>query len=313
MLIVTMASNHTSGWIGRTVLAALLAAGLVGFAVAGVAGTPAVDGGSEGDPATRAAAIGGEFAQTGDRSRLVIDSTGEERVFYDVTVSGSIELGEEANPVEAEFPDSASGNDASGSVLGGTDDYTFTGELTDIDIRGGTAVVLVDGERIDPDAVEAPTTTATATTTATPTPTPVPTTTTPTATPTSTTTATATVTPTATATPTPTVTATLTPTATATETETRTATATAAPSETDTAVATTAAPTRTATPSPTPTDTATRTPIASETATTRTAPTSDAAGGSDLSEQERGLFLTIGGVLLLGVLAIAGFIVVVRR
>jgi hypothetical protein len=279
-----MASNHTSGWIGRTVLAALLAAGLVGFAVAGVAGTPAVDGGSEGDPATRAAAIGGEFAQTGDRSRLVIDSTGEERVFYDVTVSGSIELGEEANPVEAEFPDSASGNDASGSVLGGTDDYTFTGELTDIDIRGGTAVVLVDGERIDPDAVEAPTTTATAT-----------------------------VTPTATATPTPTVTATLTPTATATETETRTATATAAPSETDTAVATTAAPTRTATPSPTPTDTATRTPIASETATTRTAPTSDAAGGSDLSEQERGLFLTIGGVLLLGVLAIVGFIVVVRR
>lgn len=313
MLIVTMASNHTSGWIGRTVLAALLAAGLVGFAVAGVAGTPAVDGGSEGDPATRAAAIGGEFAQTGDRSRLVIDSTGEERVFYDVTVSGSIELGEEANPVEAEFPDSASGNDASGSVLGGTDDYTFTGELTDIDIRGGTAVVLVDGERIDPDAVEAPTTTATATTIATPTPTPVPTTITPTATPTSTTTATATVTPTATATPTPTVTATLTPTATATETETRTATATAAPSETDTAVATTAAPTRTATPSPTPTDTATRTPIASETATTRTAPTSDAAGGSDLSEQERGLFLTIGGVLLLGVLAIVGFIVVVRR
>jgi hypothetical protein len=308
-----MASNHTSGWIGRTVLAALLAAGLVGFAVAGVAGTPAVDGGSEGDPATRAAAIGGEFAQTGDRSRLVIDSTGEERVFYDVTVSGSIELGEEANPVEAEFPDSASGNDASGSVLGGTDDYTFTGELTDIDIRGGTAVVLVDGERIDPDAVEAPTTTATATTIATPTPTPVSTTTTPTATPTSTTTATATVTPTATATPTPTVTATLTPTATATETETRTATATAAPSETDTAVATTAAPTRTATPSPTPTDTATRTPIASETATTRTAPTSDAAGGSDLSEQERGLFLTIGGVLLLGVLAIVGFIVVVRR
>lgn len=155
MLIVTMASNHTSGWIGRTVLAALLAAGLVGFAVAGVAGTPAVDGGSEGDPATRAAAIGGEFAQTGDRSRLVIDSTGEERVFYDVTVSGSIELGEEANPVEAEFPDSASGNDASGSVLGGTDDYTFTGELTDIDIRGGTAVVLVDGERIDPEDVEA--------------------------------------------------------------------------------------------------------------------------------------------------------------
>jgi hypothetical protein len=308
-----MASNHTSGWIGRTVLAALLAAGLVGFAVAGVAGTPAVDGGSEGDPATRAAAIGGEFAQTGDRSRLVIDSTGEERVFYDVTVSGSIELGEEANPVEAEFPDSASGNDASGSVLGGTDDYTFTGELTDIDIRGGTAVVLVDGERIDPDAVEAPTTTATATTIATPTPTPVSTTTTPTATPTSTTTATATVTPTATATPTPTVTATLTPTATATETETRTATATAAPGETDTAVATTAAPTRTATPSPTPTDTATRTPIASETATTRTAPTSDAAGGSDLSEQERGLFLTIGGVLLLGVLAIVGFIVVVRR
>jgi hypothetical protein len=313
MLIVTMASNHTSGWIGRTVLAALLAAGLVGFAVAGVAGTPAVDGGSEGDPATRAAAIGGEFAQTGDRSRLVIDSTGEERVFYDVTVSGSIELGEEANPVEAEFPDSASGNDASGSVLGGTDDYTFTGELTDIDIRGGTAVVLVDGERIDPDAVEAPTTTATATTTATPTPTPVPTTTTPTATLTSTTTATATVTPTATATPTPTVTATPTLTATATEIETQTATATAAPSETDTAVATTAAPTRTATPSPTPTDTATRTPIASETATTRTAPTSDAAGGSDLSEQERGLFLTIGGVLLLGVLAIVGFIVVVRR
>lgn len=264
-----MASTHTSGRIVLAVATVFLCAGLLGGTVADVTGTSIADRGSANGGARSPAAIDDEVPQVDDddRNRLVIDSTGDERVFYEVTVSGSIELGEEANPVEAEVPDSASGNTASGSVLGGTDDFFFTGEITNIEIEGGSADVYVNGERIDPDDVEGTTTTTADTETMT---------------------------------------------GTVTDTETMTDTDTTAV-DTTISTATATGTEETVTDTPTATETGTRTASRTGSPAATTTDSGGSEGATGLNEQERGLFLTIGAVLLLGIVAIGGFALLARR
>lgn len=84
----------------------------------------------------------------------MIESTGQERAFYEFTVDGSLQYGENANPVEAEHPDRIRGRTASGSVANrGVDNFDFAGELVDLRIDG-PAKVLVDGREIDPETVK---------------------------------------------------------------------------------------------------------------------------------------------------------------
>ena len=150
---------------------------------------------------------------------LSIRSTGDERVYYNATASGSVAPGSGADLTGAEQPDEVSGATASGSTAqGGVDNFTFSGDLTALNLEGGPAEVSVNGEQIDPANYQE---------TPTPTPTPSPTpTATPTRTPTATLTPTATSTPTATPSPTPTQTVSPTPTPTPTATKTATPTAT---------------------------------------------------------------------------------------
>lgn len=132
---------------------------------------------------------------------LSIRSTGDERVYYNATVSGRIEPGTGADLTGAELPDTVGETTVSGSTAqGGRDNFTYSGEITALDIRGGPATVLVNGEKIDPDSFSSPTPTPTPTATSSPTPTTTPT---PTPTPTATPIPSPTATPTATATPTP--------------------------------------------------------------------------------------------------------------
>ena len=147
---------------------------------------------------------------------LSIRSTGDERVYYNATASGSVAPGSGADLTGAEQPDEVSGATASGSTAqGGVDNFTFSGDLTALNLEGGPAEVSVNGEQIDPaNYQETPTPTPTPTPTATPTPTPTPT---------------ATSTPTATPSPTPTQTASPTPTPTPTATKMATPTATSIP------------------------------------------------------------------------------------
>jgi cell division septation protein DedD len=290
-----MVTRRICGQVGVALLAVVLAAGLVG-AIAPVeplgsvgsvgsvgqtgpiaAGATAPGAASEG-PDTGSnvpAAIDPGYPQVENGSRITFEHTGGERASYELTVSGSIEAGPEADLEDAQFVDRVSARRASGSVAeGGADDYFFTGEITGLTVEG-PVTVSIDGEEVNPEEVGPATTTTDAET----------------AGPTSTTTATATTT----TTPTPTA---RTTTTTATATTATTATATASTTPTGTAEPTATARTTTAAP-------------------TRTQPTTagsgDGGGSTGLNEQERGLFLTIGGVVLLGIVAIVGVALLARR
>lgn len=140
---------------------------------------------------------------------LSIRSTGDERVYYNATATDSFAPGSGADLTGADQPDRISGATASGSTAqGGVDNFSFSGELAGLTLKGGPAEVYVNGEQVDPVEYRS---TATSTPTSTPTETP-------TATPTETPTATPTEMPTATPT------ATSPPTATAVSTATRRAT-----------------------------------------------------------------------------------------
>jgi len=89
---------------------------------------------------------------------ITINSTGEERVSYEFTVSGEVEYGDKANLAGDEsnptYPDGISGATASGSVAeGGVDNYRFSGELSGLSLTGGPAEVYVNGEQIDPSEI----------------------------------------------------------------------------------------------------------------------------------------------------------------
>lgn len=157
---------------------------------------------------------------------LSIRSTGDERVYYNATVSDSVAPGSGADLEGAEQPDTVSNTTVAGlTAQGGVDNFTFAGELTALDLEGGPAEVYVNGQQVDFTEYQSDTETATLTPTetATPTPTPTPTaTSTPTPTPTPTSTETRTPIPA----PTPTTTASLTPTETRTAMQTGTSTTT---------------------------------------------------------------------------------------
>lgn len=108
---------------------------------------------------------------------LTIQSTADERVFYNATASGGMQPGTGADLTGADFPDSVTGSRASGSTAqGGVDNFTFNGNLNTLNIEGGPAEVYVNGEQVDPAEYQAtPTPTSTPRPTATPTPSPTPT------------------------------------------------------------------------------------------------------------------------------------------
>lgn len=171
---------------------------------------------------------------------LSIRSTGDERVYYNATVSNSVAPGSGADLEGAEQPDRISDTKATGSTAqGGVDNFTFAGELTVLNLEGGPAEVYVNGKQVDPAEyqTDTPTPAPTPTETKTPTSSPTPTTT-PTPTPTPTPTLTSTSTSAPTATPTPILSPTPTPTSTETrnviQTDTSTATTMATPSSPDT-------------------------------------------------------------------------------
>lgn len=162
---------------------------------------------------------------------LTIRSTDEQRVRYNITVSGRIQPGSGADLTNADQPDQVGTATAAGSsAQGGVDNFTFSGRLTLLEISGGPADVFLNGQRIDPtnyqpsspptETGDTPTLTITtqipnSTATASPTPT---STATSTRNPTTTSTQTQTSSPTATSTSTPTQTATTTETVTSTTT-----------------------------------------------------------------------------------------------
>lgn len=98
-----------------------------------------------------AGASGTGTAQETDPERTIrIVSTGDERVFYEIGVSGRIEAGDEADLTDASHPDGVDDRRASGSTVdGGADSYRFSGAITALTVDG-PAAVYVDGERIDP-------------------------------------------------------------------------------------------------------------------------------------------------------------------
>jgi hypothetical protein len=60
---------------------------------------------------------------------------------YEFEVSGEVTSGSGLNPA-----DSFSGDSASGTVVGGSDTYTFTGELTNLSVDGSATVRIQEGE-----------------------------------------------------------------------------------------------------------------------------------------------------------------------
>jgi hypothetical protein len=78
---------------------------------------------------------------------LGVLSTSDERVYYNVTVTGAIE-----RAPAAEVSDTIVGTTASGSAAQrGWDNFTFTGRITGLTLEGGSARVFVNGEQIDSD------------------------------------------------------------------------------------------------------------------------------------------------------------------
>ena len=189
---------------------------------------------ASGGPAAAVDAPAQQQVQQSTPNTVTIRSTGEERVFYTISVSGSIEAGPGADLTGAEQPDSVEGTTATGSTaLNGVDNFTFRGRITALNVSGGPVEVSVNGTPVDPSTF--PQSTTTVSSTATPTRTS-------TSTPTQTRTPTATSTPTSTGTATPTIvtpTATPTPASPSTTTTAPSATPTASPTPSATANATT--------------------------------------------------------------------------
>ena len=90
-----------------------------------------------------AAAVGGPLIQT-----LTVEGTGPQ-ADYRLTVGGNLEKST-ANGASINDSDDISGNAAEGYVKGGTDSYTFDGDLFALALDGD-ATVSLEGRQIDPD------------------------------------------------------------------------------------------------------------------------------------------------------------------
>lgn len=101
-----------------------------------------------------------EFRGDGNGQReptneLRIESTGDARASYEITVTREFEYGEKANPLGADYPDDISGRTASGSVAErGVDNYYFSGEIDGLEVDG-PAEVYVNGMEVDSETVGA--------------------------------------------------------------------------------------------------------------------------------------------------------------
>lgn len=125
------------------------------------------------EPATSATTNSNTTNTTPLANTLTIKSTGEKRVYYNVTASEGMKPAAGADLTGADSPDSVNANRASGSTAqNGQDNFTFAGELTGLTIDGGPARVLVNGDEIDPESYSAVTPTSTPTPTPTPASTP---------------------------------------------------------------------------------------------------------------------------------------------
>jgi ABC-type transporter Mla subunit MlaD len=98
---------------------------------------------------------GGQQAATQPSNTLTIKSTADERAFYEFTVSGQLEYGANANPVDdpsnPTHPDKVTETTASGTVAeNGNDTYRFSGEIRAFKLTEGPADVFVNGEQINP-------------------------------------------------------------------------------------------------------------------------------------------------------------------
>ena len=85
------------------------------------------------------------------KDTITVKSTGDERAKYQFTVVGNVTYGDNANPVEAEFPDEIDGEIVSGSVAeGGKDNYRFSGVVFQESFYiDGPAKVYINGERVN--------------------------------------------------------------------------------------------------------------------------------------------------------------------
>jgi hypothetical protein len=89
--------------------------------------------------------IDGEQVDPADFGANTIEFVGDgDRSTYEFSVSETVTDG-----TGLSGPDAFDGNAGSGAVYGGTDRYTFTGDLASLSVTGG-ATVLVDGEAVDP-------------------------------------------------------------------------------------------------------------------------------------------------------------------
>lgn len=85
-------------------------------------------------------------------NNLRVRSTGDERTYYNFSVSGEIETGSQFDTTDAEVPDVQSGSMVSGSVAErGMDDLSYSGEITSINVSGDNANLVVNDEEVDPD------------------------------------------------------------------------------------------------------------------------------------------------------------------
>ncbi|WP_455449374.1 hypothetical protein [Natrinema thermotolerans] len=88
-------------------------------------------------------------ADYGEQLPHVLEVSGEGTTMsYEITVDGSIELVADDEP--AAEATTVSGSTAQSSITDGTQTYRFSGALTDVTFTDGTAMITVDGERIDP-------------------------------------------------------------------------------------------------------------------------------------------------------------------
>ena len=98
----------------------------------------------DGDAATT---LNGDRIEPTTRNRLTISSD-HSRTEYTLSVTDDLEKST-TNGATIDESDTVSGTVASGRVFGGTDGYTFAGQLVFLDVEGDATVTL-NGERLDP-------------------------------------------------------------------------------------------------------------------------------------------------------------------
>jgi glucose/arabinose dehydrogenase len=145
-------ADYPDGVDGRTASGTVAERGADNFHFAGDVVTFALDG-----PAT--VYMNGDEIDVEKRwsselpNTLLVESEDAERATYEFGVSGDLEAGALADLTNAEVPDSVEGSHASGAVAeGGTDDFRFSGSVTQFSFDGPLSVFR-NGSEVDPDSL----------------------------------------------------------------------------------------------------------------------------------------------------------------